>query len=224
MYLAVKVESLQELRDALVGTRRGASGAFKLALAEVIYAWRRLFAKFHFTRQAYYRYPGHAYKGVYAQRSRHGWGVVGSEGRGSVMEFIGWRAAHRNRARCMYYTEKEARQWRDGWTVNPAPLVYSGRTRAGILHGQFRVRGTSKMLRGSWNDNRINWRALTRTLSFQGFAVEHTLGQGLVFTNPQEKRMLLELLEHEYFPEYLDYINSDRALPALSALPIIGAT
>jgi hypothetical protein len=203
--LVPHVRSLQALRERLLGSKRGVGSAFKLALGEAVHYWQMHYADLHFREGTLNRYGSGAYYAKYAGRRQHGAGQVGSQGRASVNRII--EALGRS-----YYSSKEAKQVNRGLPVNNSPLVFTGLTREGITGRDFTTRGTSKKVRGSWNDQRINYRGL------------HARGgigrEFLLRVNNQEWEFLSGYIETMFNRYLAEYVNQDRPLPSLSDLPI----
>lgn len=197
--------SLQSLRDSLIHEDRGATGAFKDALGDAVHYWRNHYAPLHFRNVAFNRYPNYA-RAKYARNKPHGPGTVGS-GQASVRQVV-------DKLGRSWYSDKEARQVRAGMAVDNSPMVFSGLTREGIVNGAFRVRGSSKAVRGSWNDGRINWRAL----SARGGQLRHYL----LTVNANEWAYLEKFIEKTFFRFLEDYVRKGRRLPPFTDLPIHG--
>ena len=203
----MKVEfDFADLREELVGKERGTTKAFKIACGEAIHHWRQRYAHLHFAKAAYSRYAGIAYEPKYAT-VKH-WTKIGGRSRPLAK-------LYHERTGKEVFSVKEAMQWAHGAKLDDSPLVLTGATKEGITKGAFRVSGTSSMLKGHFNDFRINWYAL---------GVRHggrTLAEGLVYTNFQELGIMGRRIQDTFFPHFLAMSKAKIKLPHLSALPIV---
>ena len=200
------------LGEVRARTKRGVKKAIKAAMFAAVRYWHATYAKLHFTKAAHFRYPEAAYGAKYASNKPHGFGVVGSEGQWRVVEFIGSRIGLKDKSARLWYTEKEARQYKQGYPQDPSPLVFSGRTRAGVLNpSAFKVRGTSKAVRGSFTAQGINWWGLSkRYAGMRGMS----LGEGLVYANPQEIGALRTRIEGKWLERPFRQINAGKEVTA----------
>jgi hypothetical protein len=198
--LRFDTRGIAELRERLLDENRNAVGAFKLALGEAVHFWRRTFLKFHFTKQAYYRYPGNSYSPKYGLRRTRVGGAV--------------RYSSPADGEAVYKTRLQQKR---GFPADNSPLVFSGATRTGMLEGEYRAAGTSKAMRGVWSDPRICWYALNKRF---GNSTE-TLGQGVVFTADDELTQMTTAIEQRFFPQYMDLVNRRVRLPKLQSLPLM---
>ncbi len=195
MNLSARVEGLADLREQLVGKRRGAATAFKLALAEGVHFWKKEFGPRHFTGTAYSRYgvtPAGYLREARASRA-------------------GLTLTYGDITLTPPYSYKELKQARRGSTPDRNPIVFTGLTRAGILQGAFKVRGTSRAVRGSWSDYRINWQALS--------ANGGTLRRSLVAASSSEIDKIRDRVQRIFFPHYLAMVNNKQTLPSISETP-----
>lgn len=207
-----EVRSIQDLRDMLLSDTRGMRGAFKLAMGEAVHYWRRTYAKEHFEDTAYNRYPGMHVRARYSfMRPVDPDATNGTQNRK-------WEVIFQQRTSLREASLKMRKQFwhKPGLRMDNRPMVFTGETRRGILTGKFTTRGTSKSVRGSWDDSRINWYGLSRgTWS----SPSTSLGDALTFANADEFSDLASRIADDYFPVYAAMANARAGLPQLSALP-----
>lgn len=171
--------------------KRGQTGAFKHALGEAVFYWRREFAPKHFTDRAHsiYGHPKSSYGHEEAKNSQNG--VTLTQGGYTLTP---------------PYTIKESMQTRTGKEPRTLPIVYSGKTRLGILRGALTAKGTAKRVRGSWNDSRINWWGLTRN--------DSQLGRKLMFTPSSEQKKMLSKIDNDFLPRYIRMLDRGQTVPS----------
>lgn len=200
-------EDVRNLRERLLGNKRGVSTAFKLAIAEGIWYWKLHFAPMKFGSPGFTRrrYGGMHPRAGYNIQKPHGEGVRGSQGKAVVEKF-------RQATGRTTFSAKELRQFHAGHPVDKSTMVYSGLTRAGVLGSGFRTRGSSTTMRGSWNDGRINYFALN--------ARGGELRQYLLYATDQEWRVIASVIE-KAFEHYLAVSERGEDLPSLDDLPIV---
>lgn len=207
-----EVRSLQDLRDMLLSDTRGMVGAFKLSMGEAVHYWRRTYAKEHFEETAYSRYPGQAVRARYANMRP----VDPNSTNGTVNRK--WEVIFQQRTGLIQASLKMRKQFWKGMKMDNRPMVFTGKTRRGILTGKFTVKGTSKSVRGSWDDQDINWYGLSRgTWS----SPSRSLGDTLVYANQQEFDDLTARIANDYFPFYAALATSRSGMPSLADLPML---
>lgn len=181
-------KEIQKRKNSL---KRGQTKAFKLALGETVHWWRENIAPKHFKPIAHKAY-GHP-KSKYSQ----------SEAKSSTS---GVTLTDHGFTLTPPYSLKEAMQARTGNEPQNLPLVFTGRTRAGILSGQFTVKGSAKRVRGSWNSHKIKWHALS--------ANDKKLARKLIFTPQSEQQKMLSLLDNTFLPQYIQKLERGEELPS----------
>lgn len=180
----------QEIQKRKNELKRGQTAAFKHALGEAVFYWRKQLAPKHFTDIAHsiYGHPKSGYGHTEARNSKNG--ITYTSGPFTLNP---------------PYMIKESMQAHTGRTPQTLPMVFSGKTRAGILKGALTVRGSANRVRGSWNDSRINWAALS--------ARGKELGRHLMFTPPSEQKKILSRVDNEYLPRYIGMLDRGQKLP-----------
>lgn len=210
MKLTAQFSGFAELKEMLTGETRGSTGAFKCALGEAVHFWRNNFARLHFEEGAYSRYAGVQTRAKYSDmRPLDPNNVNGTQNRK-------YEVIMRQRTGLTMASNKMRKQFWKKMRMDNRPMVFSGMTRHGILEGKFTARGTANAVRGSWDDGRINWWGLSRT----NWGERYSLGQALTYATPQEIGVLAERIQNDFFPYYLNMVQTKQKLPPLTALPL----
>lgn len=207
--------SMGELREHLLSEKTGPVGAFKLALGEAVHYWQLTYLPLHFREGANFRrYVGAGYTTKYsikAERSK----MVGGKGKKSLQDF-------EKATGISVYSIKMLKQFQQGKPIDNSPGVFSGATKQGMVNpANFKVKGTSKEMRGSWNSVLINWQALS---AGRGSLGGGKLADYILYVTGPEWAKLASLIERKYWPYYCKLAGQGggaKSLPSLSELPIL---